>query len=67
MWENTAPGTELPRDFCARIGPMQLGVVFVFLRSLKQLREPGFGYEKNRAHPCNYVWKNSHIYVEHVH
>ena len=29
MWENTTP-TELPRDFCAGIGPLQLGVVLVF-------------------------------------
>ena len=29
MWENTAPGTELPRDFYAGIGPLQLGVVLV--------------------------------------
>ncbi len=26
-----APGTEFARDFCARIGPLQLGVVLVFL------------------------------------
>ena len=25
-----APGTEFARDFCARIGPLQLGVVLVF-------------------------------------
>ena len=25
------PSTELPRDFCAGIGPLQLGVVLVFL------------------------------------
>ena len=29
--ENMAPGTEFARDFCAGIGPLQLGVVFVFL------------------------------------
>ena len=29
MWENTTPSTELPRDFCAGIGPLQLGVVLV--------------------------------------
>ena len=29
--ENTTPGTELPRDFCAGIGPQQLGVVLVFI------------------------------------
>ena len=29
MWEDTTPSTELPRDFCARIGPLQLGVVLV--------------------------------------
>ena len=29
MWENTIPSTELPRDFCAGIGPLQLGVVLV--------------------------------------
>ena len=29
--ENMTPSTELPRDFCAGIGPLQLGVVLVFL------------------------------------
>ena len=29
LWENTTPSTELPRDFCAGIGPLQLGVVLV--------------------------------------
>ena len=29
MSENTAPGTECPRIFCAGIGPLQLGVVLV--------------------------------------
>ena len=29
MWENTTPSTELPRDFSAGIGPLQLGVVLV--------------------------------------
>ena len=37
VWENTTPSTELPRYFCAGIGPLQLGVVlvFIFLLSLK--------------------------------
>ena len=26
---NTTPSTELPRDFCAGMGPLQLGVVLV--------------------------------------
>ena len=26
-----APGTEFARDFCAGIGPLQLGVVLVYL------------------------------------
>ena len=30
MWENTTPGTEIPRIFRAGIGPLQLGVVLVF-------------------------------------
>ena len=30
MWENTTPSTELPRDFCAGIGPLQHGVVLVY-------------------------------------
>ena len=30
MWENTTPSTELPRDFCGGIGPLQLGVMLVF-------------------------------------
>ena len=29
MWENTTPCTELPRDFYAEIGPLQLGVVLL--------------------------------------
>ena len=29
VWENTTPSTELSRDFSARIGPLQLGVVLV--------------------------------------
>ena len=29
------PSTELPRDFCAGIGPLQLGVVLVFFFFLK--------------------------------
>ena len=31
MLENTASGTELPRTFCAGIGPLQPGVVLVFI------------------------------------
>ena len=31
VWENTTPSPELPRDFRAGIGPLQLGVVLVFL------------------------------------
>ena len=27
--ENTTPSTELPRDFCAGIDPLQLGVALV--------------------------------------
>ena len=30
MWENKTPSTELLRDFCAGISPLQLGVVLVF-------------------------------------
>ena len=30
VWENTTPVTEIPRIFCAGIGPLQLGVVLVF-------------------------------------
>ena len=31
VWGNMTPSTELPRDFCAGIGPPQLGVVLVFV------------------------------------
>ena len=31
MWENTTPSTELPRDFSAVIGTLQLGFVLVSL------------------------------------
>ena len=30
-WENMAPGTEFAGDFCAVIGPLQLGVVLVIM------------------------------------
>ena len=30
MGENRIPSTELPRDFCAGIGPLQLAIVLVF-------------------------------------
>ena len=30
-WENTTPYTEFAYDFCAGIGPLQLGVVLVCL------------------------------------
>ena len=30
MWENTTPSTEFPRDFCAGIGLLQLGIVLVY-------------------------------------
>ena len=29
-WKNTALGTEFARNFCAGIGPLQLGDVLVF-------------------------------------
>ena len=31
LWENTTPSTELPRDFCAGFGSLQLGVVLVII------------------------------------
>ena len=31
-WENTTLSTELSRDFYARIGPLQLGVVLFFFK-----------------------------------
>ena len=31
MWGNTTPSTELLRDFCAGIGPLQLGIVLVWV------------------------------------
>ena len=49
VWENTTPSTELPRDFCARIGPLQLGVVLVSFRF-----RPRPIYKK-------YIAQNAHI------
>ena len=45
-----APGTESARDFSARIGPLQLGVVlvFVFLKS-----KPFFMQDKVYCTQCN--------------
>ena len=34
---HTTPSTELPRDFCAGIGPLQLGVVLVFFLVLNEI------------------------------
>ena len=31
VWENITPSTRLPLDFCAGIGPLQLGVVLVLI------------------------------------
>ena len=43
VWENTTPSAELPCDCCAGIGPLQLGIVLVYLitkqRAVKQLIE----------------------------
>ena len=33
-WENTALGTEFARNYCAGIGPLQLGVVLVLFLSV---------------------------------
>ena len=40
--EKYDPSTELPYDFCAGIGPLQLGVVFVFDMLIQ-------GFHKGRA------------------
>ena len=43
-WENTALGTEFARNFCARTGSLQLGVVlviyftFYFIWSFREIR-----------------------------
>ena len=44
VWENTTPSTELPRDFCAEIGPLQLGVVLVPLCFIPSPLPPGSVY-----------------------
>ena len=36
-----SPGTELARDFCAGIGPLQLGVVLVFFYNFDHIRGGG--------------------------
>ena len=48
-WENTTPSTELPRDFCAGIGPLQLGVVLVLFLSKSKLVYPLQVF-------LNYIW-----------
>ena len=40
VWENTTPSTELPRDFCAGIGPLQLGVVLVHFYFISKKEGP---------------------------
>ena len=39
MWENTTPSNELPRDFCAGIGPLQLGVVLILINFIHWLEK----------------------------
>ena len=42
-------GTEFTRDFCAGIGPLQLGVVLVFLIISKVVKiKPSYWMEKKR-------------------
>ena len=36
-WENTALGTEFALNCCAWIGPLQLGVVLVFIKFTETL------------------------------
>ena len=44
LWKNTTSSTELPRDFCARIVPLQPGVVlvFTFIRDLLFIKWENF-------------------------
>ena len=42
--ENTVPGIELPRIFCAWIGPLQHGVVLVIIFVIFKL------FERNSSH-----------------
>ena len=48
MWENMTPSTELPHDFCAGIGPLQLGVVLVFFSSQYFYTKFIFWYSKTK-------------------
>ena len=51
MWENTTPSTELPRDFCAEIGPLQLGAVLVH------------DYNHSKSPDCLSAWSPAPAYV----
>ena len=65
MWENTIPSTELHRDFCAAIDPLQLGIVLVFILIWKLLfkflyvrfhSSPNWDYRKYMNTAENYFW-----------
>ena len=57
VWENTAPGTELARIFCAGIGPLHGGVLLVLSRS-KLDQEITF-HEAINLIPSNQSFKGS--------
>ena len=44
-----APGTEFARDFCAGIGPLQLGVVLVSLNICFYMTHDLLGKETNKT------------------
>ena len=57
MWENTTPSTELPRDFCAGIGPLQLGVVLVIQHTKIDKTSYMTSYKKKPRKHIVYVFK----------
>ena len=58
VWKNATSSTELPRDFCAGIGPLQLGVVLVcvFFKSYSKYIIILFV-----KHPFYFVYKYSQL------
>ena len=55
VWENTTPSTELPRGFCAGIGPLQLGVVLVIIYVSLNINLIKVDRKQTLKHECDWI------------
>ena len=61
--ENTTPSTELSRDLCAGIGPLQLGVVVFAYSSALDSDQPRYEVKKPQPMKCFLSWRQANEMV----